>query len=1122
MRFRAPGRVIGLCVPPVPRFIAAASAGALLCTGSAVAQVMSVRPSAALPAGSFNASARLQYGLTQPQSYQGAVLGGGRIDSSLQAAVVGAGGFVASTSPPFWSQTGRNNFSLSYSAATQTLSLTVRRLSGAVQFSINDSINLTGSQGLLLDWVSNNASSLVINQLTAAGTSVAIGPGTWSGTVLENSMLTGWDLGADWTLTGSVQLLNAGADAIPRLQADATTDGLAYQLSDQGAGRPAVINYGIFQALTITDAEFAQAAYGGTDGVLTTDILSRAPVIFDVAGTVELSGGVFDLDSPLVDPAFFGNASLVKLGAGRLNLTGTNSYSGSTVIADGTLGIVDVSQLGAGTIFFGDGSGVGTPVLAADLAGGGSGTLAQSIVTQAADATFNVESGVLGLSGTFTADVGTDIVKLGNGTLSLSIDGSYDGILDAVDGTVVLNTADAVGASGIRVTDATVVAARNLTLGPAQSLEAAGTGTLAGLAGTEAFRLRGDFISGAADQLTIRGLRFRLDGDGTPFQGQAVLDGASFTMVDNTLTGSIDATAGSLLDATGTIGGSVSLAASTLRLTGDDPLVPGALAVTGDLSFDASSSFVANVFLNDIAPGVRASDRVTVAGSTAMNGNLVAFWNMLNTPASNLIPDAGQSRSWTVVTSAAGSGSFTSAELAIFDPVSGQTTIETLPVNGSTANAVVRYTTVFNGTQATITLTGLGSLPPDQVFDTACGPVTGAEINDIVTQLELVENTGSADASLIASLILLEDTQDIPPAFEATQQRNPYAAADVVLDSNAMAGHVAMLRLMQLRDGELGSAATKASDAAGGQAPQVASAGPKFGAELNGRTPDEGTRTWMRGYGFYEDIDEENCAECGYKAAIGAAMVGIDWAVDGGGIVGAFAGLGPGRITMDAVYGSQAENLESATAGIYGSIVPGDGGVYLQGFVLGSYNDIARTRTIDTPNITRQANSSNSAWTLSAGGEVGLNLELAERTFLQPFAGVSWGQYWGESYSETGAGSLNLTVQSQSANEWQPTAGARLMHGFEVGTDIFTPFVGAAFLAQLPVGAGWAPTYTSDFNLGVDTQLDTGPPDRYGVSFQAGVEFARIDGMTAYVAFDGAVLTGKQRFGGQIGVLVPF
>ncbi|NBP52113.1 MAG: autotransporter outer membrane beta-barrel domain-containing protein [Actinobacteria bacterium] len=156
------------------------------------------------------------------------------------------------------------------------------------------------------------------------------------------------------------------------------------------------------------------------------------------------------------------------------------------------------------------------------------------------------------------------------------------------------------------------------------------------------------------------------------------------------------------------------------------------------------------------------------------------------------------------------------------------------------------------------------------------------------------------------------------------------------------------------------------------------------------------------------------------------------------------------------------------------------------------------------------------------GGEVGLNLELAERTYLQPFAGVVWGNYWGESYAETGADSLDLSVQGQSANEWLPQAGGRLMHAYRDGSDVLTPFVGAAFVAQIPVGDGWAPVYTSDFNLGADTQVQGGPPDRYGVSVQAGLELAKANGVTAYVAFDGAWLTGKQRLGGQIGVMVPF
>jgi outer membrane autotransporter protein len=683
----------------------------------------------------------------------------------------------------------------------------------------------------------------------------------------------------------------------------------------------------------------------------------------------------------------------------------------------------------------------------------------------------------------------------------------------------------AVGGSGMRIGDATVLMGTAFEGDAAQAIEVTGDASLEGLARTQSFVQNGAMTAAAGDSLALRTIDFTLQGDASAFLGTLEVEGASFTMVNGSIGGDVEVRGGSLFDATGNVAGGLDIRGSTLRTTGGDPLVPARLDVAGDLSLDGASTMVANVFLDLEAPGstVRQSDRVVVAGDAAKSGHLTAFWNQQNTPAGDLIPDRGQSRSWTVLTSAGGSGSFTSAELDVFDPHTGDVTSIVLPINASESGALVRYTTVFNATEATITLTGIAALPPDQVFDTICGPITGAQIDEIINELIRVEDNGTADASLVAALILLQDAEAIEPSYVATQQRNPYAAPDVVLDSNAMAGRVAMLRLMQVRDGELGSAASKAADTNGTRATDVAAASQRgFGAPLNGPTPDEGARPWMRGYGFYEDVDEQDCAECGYDAAIGAAMVGIDWTVDGGGIVGAFAGLGPGQITLTGPYGGQVEDLVQVLAGVYGSVVPGDGAAYLQGFALGAYGDIDRTRNVEIPTVQRAATSGNESWSLTVGGEVGLNLEVSERTVLQPFAGVAWGQYWGEGYTETGAGSLNLTVQDQSANEWLPTAGARLMHAFREGSDVLTPFIGAAFVAQLPVGAGWAPTYTSDFALGEQQQLLSGPPDRYGVSFQAGLELAKVNGVTAYAAFDGAVLTGKQRFGGQVGVLVPF
>jgi hypothetical protein len=77
--------------------------------------------------------------------------------------------------------------------------------------------------------------------------------------------------------------------------------------------------------MVVTAAEFQQAQFGGTDGVLETEIFSRAAVTFDIAAgnSVELAGGLFDLQGvPNVEPADFGDASFVKNGDGTSSSPG--------------------------------------------------------------------------------------------------------------------------------------------------------------------------------------------------------------------------------------------------------------------------------------------------------------------------------------------------------------------------------------------------------------------------------------------------------------------------------------------------------------------------------------------------------------------------------------------------------------------------------------------------------------------------------------------------------------------------------------------------------------------------------------------------------------------------------
>lgn len=407
-------------------------------------------------------------------------------------------------------------------------------------------------------------------------------------------------------------------------------------------------------------------------------------------------------------------------------------------------------------------------------------------------------------------------------------------------------------------------------------------------------------------------------------------------------------------------------------------------------------------------------------------------------------------------------------------------------------------------------------LPGDAMLEGPDGPVSGDEIKRTVVDLLQDLSSPNLDARQVANRLLLEPLARIPASEAATRARDPFANPDVVVDANAMVGRMAMLRLMQLRDGGLGEAAARS---AGGEASAVDDAW--FGAPLNGPTPDEKTRVWGRGFGAYQQVDAMKAGEDEYTAAFGAPVIGADWMLGQRGILGVFAGAGVGHVGIDRRYASQQESLTSGLFGVYGSLAPAAGRYYAQGFALGSYNGIERERQIATPVLQRLAESDNDAWSMALSAEAGMNLHPTPRSTVQPYVGIGWSKYWADPYRESGAGSLDLQVDAQTAHRWTPTAGVRLMRACRVGQNELTPFLGAAFLAQLADGSR-APGYRSDF-LGLQTaQIGTDGRNRYGASVQAGLELARVDGITGYITFDGAWLDEKSQYGGQVGIQIPF
>ena len=158
-----------------------------------------------------------------------------------------------------------------------------------------------------------------------------------------------------------------------------------------------------------------------TSGGSSTAFISGDGVTFNgTGGTITLSGalaplsvnvsnasGTYVFSGATASDKITGSASLTKDGAGSLQLTSDNDYSGGTTISGGTIVVDGASRLGTGAIVLAGGTlqlATGTYTLANALSVGAAG----GSIDAAADRTI---SGAVGLSGALT--------KLGTGTLTL-------------------------------------------------------------------------------------------------------------------------------------------------------------------------------------------------------------------------------------------------------------------------------------------------------------------------------------------------------------------------------------------------------------------------------------------------------------------------------------------------------------------------------------------------------------------------------------------------------------------------------------------------------------------------------------------------------------------------------
>ncbi|MCX7355784.1 MAG: autotransporter domain-containing protein [Alphaproteobacteria bacterium] len=384
-------------------------------------------------------------------------------------------------------------------------------------------------------------------------------------------------------------------------------------------------------------------------------------------------------------------------------------------------------------------------------------------------------------------------------------------------------------------------------------------------------------------------------------------------------------------------------------------------------------------------------------------------------------------------------------------------TVSVLPIQGS-YNPTTNYTILTSAGGVTGTFDGATSslpfLTPTLAYTATAVNLTMARNNNAFTSVATTGNQRAvggaldqaASAGQMTTVINAVTGLTAAQADDAYKQMSGEAYSDVGSVS-VYAGQMFMCTLgQQIAQARGGGSASLSS----GTRVNLASLGaPVFGDAETGAsagTPERGPwNVWMSGVGVTGKVGgNANSSTLNYSGG-GAAMV-LDRQFGPDMLAGIAGGYANTNISTEGV--SSSGTVNSYQGAFYGSYSPS--AFYLQGLAGYAYNDNTMTRPISFPGVSSVANGSTSSNQFLGAVETGYAFPVAKAMSVTPFLGLQGTTANQASFTETGAGTLNLTVDSQTTNS------VRSILGFQVDHDAN---VGLASPISLLARAGWAHEY---------------------------------------------------------------
>ncbi|HOT41133.1 MAG TPA: autotransporter domain-containing protein [Syntrophorhabdaceae bacterium] len=354
-------------------------------------------------------------------------------------------------------------------------------------------------------------------------------------------------------------------------------------------------------------------------------------------------------------------------------------------------------------------------------------------------------------------------------------------------------------------------------------------------------------------------------------------------------------------------------------------------------------------------------------------------------------------------------------------------------------------------------------------------PYLTANQQAIGSMLNSVGNTATGDLNTVLGAIdSLTSYSQTASALEQLLPISSNVSTNVAINSaNFQSGNISS-RLGELRSGFSGFSVNGYSFAPF----MVASSG----RELTGIIPQKYDGKWgffVRGSTVLGDKGTSP-DEVGYKFTTTGITIGSDYRFSNNFIAGVMAGFYNSKTDISDA-GSKVK-LDGYTLGLYKSYYTG--GFYSDAFINYSYNRYDNTRRIVFPGIDRTATSKPSGHQFAAYGGAGYDFKKGNLSF-GPTLSLQYVYLNLDSYTESGAGALNLDVERQTGNSFQSNIGGRMTYKWQTKNAEYLPSIWASYGHEFLNNSK-----TIDVSLSQGSSvvgIETASPDRNFVSLGAGI-----------------------------------